>query len=316
MRRSVCSWLFERFLLMRGTKKRYSNKDLFAQFMNEKSVENAKAYVIPENLLKKYKLQHQEIDGANVYYFNRHTSKDHKHIIYLHGGAYVNNPLGFHWAFLDQIHEATGAAITVPVYLKAPNYTYERSFELVLTIYKNLLEEYNPNQIIIMGDSAGGGMGLAFAQWLQELELPQPGQLILLSPWLDITMTNPDLHTLERKDPMLAIYGTSEMGKTWAGDTNVTHYKLSPINGSLRDLGGISIFVGTHELLLADARLLLKKAKEQDVAINYFEYPRMNHCFPVFPIPEAKDATRKIIGLIQEDVNGPKTTGLFANVDV
>ncbi len=146
-----------------------------------------------------------------------------------------------------------------------------------------------------MGDSAGGGFALALAQLLLEKGLSQPGKIILLSPWLDITMKNPDAYVLEDKDPMLGIYGLIQMGKAYAGDTNLNHYLLSPINGKINGLGKISLFIGTHEVFLPDARRFRDIALSQGARINYFEYPKMNHIFVLYPIPEAKKATKEII---------------------
>jgi acetyl esterase/lipase len=94
-----------------------------------------------------------------------------------------------------------------------------------------------------MGDSAGGGFALALAQALLEKELPQPGNIILISPWLDITMTNPEIPAFEEKDPMLAVYGLAEIGKVYAGNTDPGHYMLSPINGPVVGLAPITLFM-------------------------------------------------------------------------
>lgn len=106
-------------------------------------------------------------------------------------------------------------------------------------------------------------------------------------------MKNPDASALERKDPMLGIYGLIEMGKAYAGDTNPNDYLLSPINGEINGLGEITLFVGTHEVFLPDARKFRDRLKAGEVKINYFEYPKMNHIFVLYPIPEAKKRPEK-----------------------
>src|SRR5699024_11021466 len=144
--------------------------------------------------------------------------------------------------------------IYVPIYPKAPNYQYKESFSKVLPLYNWILENSANENIILMGDSAGGGFALALAQLLLEKNLPQPQKIILLSPWLDITIENPAAHGLERRDPMLGIYSIIQMRKAYAGDTDLDHYMLSPINGNINGLGEITLFIGTHEVLLPDAR--------------------------------------------------------------
>lgn len=98
---------------------------------------------------------------------------------------------------------------------------------------------------------------------------------------------------------MLGVLGAQELGRLWADGLELTDYKISPVHGELKDIGQITAFVGTGELLLVDAAMLLDKAKEQGVTIHYFEYPRMNHVFPVFPIPEAKKAMKQLLNIIK-----------------
>ncbi|MFB0919743.1 MAG: alpha/beta hydrolase [Oscillospiraceae bacterium] len=220
-------------------------------------------------------------------------------MLYLHGGGYIEQPVAEHWKFLDKAAAATGASITVPIYPKSPDYQYEDTFERLLSMYKSLLSYTDAKNTIFMGDSAGGGLALALAQYLLEKDLPQPGKLILLSPWLDITMENPDIPSLDSKDPSLGIYGLIQMGKAWAGGTDPHNYMLSPVYGSVLGLGEITVFVGGHEVLLPDIRKFKALTEKQNVKINYFEYPKMNHVFPLFPIPEAKKAQRQIFNIIK-----------------
>src|SRR5699024_4725561 len=102
-----------------------------------------------------------------------------------------------------------------------------------LPLYNWILENSANENIILMGDSAGGGFALALAQLLLEKNLPQPQKIILLSPWLDITMKNPAAHALERNDSMVRFYGVIARGRADAGDTDFDHYMLSPINGNI-----------------------------------------------------------------------------------
>ena len=103
---------------------------------------------------------------------------------------------------------------------------------------------------------------------------------------------------LEKIDPMLGVVGAQQLGRMWANELDIKDYKVSPLQGELKDIGQITVFVGTSELLLVDARMLLKRAKEEGVEIHYFEYPKMNHVFPVFPIPEAKKALKTVVQIV------------------
>nr|WP_239588230.1 alpha/beta hydrolase [Gracilibacillus alcaliphilus] len=167
-----------------------------------------------------------------------------------------------------------------------------------IVIYEWILETADKENIILKGDSAGGGFALALAQLLLEKELPQPRHIILLSPWLDITMENLDAYALEQKDPMLGIYGLIQTGAAYAGYTDPNNYLLIPINGETNGLREITLFIGTHEAFLPDARKFRDRLTSQGVNMNYFEYPKMNHIFVLYPIPEAKKSTKEIVYII------------------
>ncbi|MFP7486247.1 alpha/beta hydrolase [Priestia filamentosa] len=296
--RSIQSWVVERLLVLRGGKGKFTNEKLLSEYMKEKRIENGKPYVLSKDIQREFSMEKRTYNGMDCYIFNQGNNFSEKKILYLHGGAYVDQPLIYHWRFLSKISKETKATIYIPIYPKAPNYNYKDSFDKVLPIYEELLYESGIKNIIFMGDSSGGGFALSLAQLLWEKGLPQPRHIILLSPWLDITMKNPDARLLENKDPMLGVYGLIQMGKAYAGDTNPNEHLLSPINGTVSGLGEISLFVGTHEILLPDARKFRDIAEFQGVTINYYEYPKMNHNFPLYPIPEAKKAIKEIVNII------------------
>ncbi len=295
--RSFMSLAAEYFLRFNGYKKKINDVLKMSDYLEERHVANEKVYEIPASVRMKSKLKKETVDTMDVYYINK-NEKRNKLILYFHGGGYVEQPVAQHWQFLDKIALATDAEIIVPIYPKAPEYQYMESIERLLTIYQSQLSNTDAGNIIFMGDSAGGGLALALAEYLLESELPQPAKIILLSPWLDITMENTDIQSLDAKDPSLGIYGLIQMGKAWAGTTDAKHYLLSPLYGKILGLGKISVFVGEHELFLADARKFRDFAKSQNVEINYYEYPKMNHVFPLYPIPEARKAQKQIIDII------------------
>ncbi len=105
-----------------------------------------------------------------------------------------------------------------------------------------------------MGDSAGGGLALALAQKLKKDGMTQPQQIILLSPWLDVTMTNPEFKDREAGDPMLDIEGSQMAGKAYAGRLNTKNYLVSPMYGDLTGLAKISLFTSGKDMLIADVR--------------------------------------------------------------
>ncbi len=293
MMRSIRSFLVE--ILLRITKKKLDVNE----FMEKRSQINSESYQVPAKLKQKYNITKDGNLPLDTYILKSNSRSDERIVLYLPGGGYVEQPLTWHWHFLHNLTEQLNCTIFVPIYPKAPDNQYTAAIESVLKVYQHLLKIAKPENMVIMGDSAGGGLSLAFAQYLLEQELPQPKDIILLSPWLDITLNNPQVLAMIDKEPMLNWDMLVEAGKSYAGETSRSHYLVSPIHGEIKNLGKISLFIGTHELFLPDARKFRENAARQSVDINYFEYPKMNHVFPVFPIPEAKKALKQIVDIIQ-----------------
>lgn len=318
-KRSVSSLVLENVMKFSGAKRRMSSKKLAKKNIQKALKRNSKPYKFPKLIRKKAKITKEICDGMDYYIVN--NKENAKNIIlYMHGGCYVDQPLYFHWKFIEQVALNTGYTIYVPIYPKAPNCTYVECYKKVLSLYleiidgkdngfddENQLQNESNNQvaseienddknIVFMGDSAGGGFVIAFAQYLRNSGIKKnASNIIMLSPWLDMSLTNPELEEVEKVDPSLSTVGIVEMAKTWAGGSSFDNYMLSPIKGEFKGLGKMTIFVGTHELLLPDARQLKAKLAKENIPLNYFEYKYMNHVFPLFPIiPEAKEA-KKII---------------------
>jgi len=257
----------------------------------------------PKSMLQKFNIEKARSNGRSVYTLSTKTEPGIRHIFYLHGGAYV---LGFnrlHWSFIARLIQATGCTIVAPDYPLAPENTYLDSFSMVEPIYKELVARVGVHNVVLMGDSAGGGFALALAQKLKADGLDFVSPIILLSPWLDIALENQDIPNIAVHDPILDVSALKRAGKCYAGSSPLSNCLLSPINGDLHGLEKISVFIGTHDIMLADARKLKRTAANKGIAMNFFEYDGMLHVWMLFNLPESKRVIDAIAVLL-----GPKTT--------
>lgn len=292
---SIQSRLFN-FLLRLVTKKKFFRE----QLASGKSTFH-KSPEPPGKILKACHVDKFKINNRNVFTLSPKNKKaSEKHILYLHGGAYVDSFLTFHWSFIARLVKELNCTVTAPDYPLAPENTYKESFAMLTTLYSQLLTTTDSHHFIFMGDSSGGGFALALAQEMRNLHIEQPDQIILLSPWLDITLTNPFIKDIDGIGPFLEIEGIRKAGKMYAGGTNPDHYLLSPINGSLEGLGKISVFIGTRDILAADTRKLKSLAESKGIAINYYEYEGMIHAWMLLNLPESKIARQQIIDLVRK----------------
>ena len=137
-------------------------------------------------------------------------------------------------------------------------------------------------------------MTVAVAVQLRDRGLAAPYRTVLISPWLDVTLTAPDIPALAAKDPFLAPAGLAAAGGLYRGRLPAEDPRVSPINGDLSGLGPITEASGTHDILHSDAKRFVPLAKAASVSLDYHEAPGMLHVYPLFPIPEAKHARRTI----------------------
>lgn len=255
---------------------------------------------LPKQLLRKFNVKTGEIRGRKVWTIFPKDSESKNVVLYLHGGAYYANITSRHWRFIEQLLHNTDAVFIVPDYPLAPESTCVEALEFLDSVYEQMILEYPKERIVFMGDSAGGGLALSFAQKIKSGFGKQPEKIIMFSPWLDVSMTNHEIAQFEKLDKILSINGLKTAGKNFAGNLDVKDFRVSPIYGNFSGLGKISVFIGTHEIFMADVKRLKHLLEEQQIDFNYFEYPDMFHDWVVIAnLKESKDA----IGRVAEILN-------------
>ena len=274
-------------------------KNIIERKVKTKKISNKPAS-LPKSLRRNFNLNLTDKKERKIWTFKPKSNVSKKIILYIHGGAYIYSIIKFHWKLIEALLLKTNATIIIPDYPLIPEASYYDVYDYVKEIYQELINKTSPENIIIMGDSAGGGFAMSFAQSLRNENKPQPSQIILISPWLDITMSNPEILDIDKKDRMLGIKGLQAAGKMYAGDINTKDYRVSPIYGDFFGLGKISLFTGTSELFIADARKLKNEMDKAGISINYFEYPKMFHVwFLVTCLKEAKHVIDQLAVLIK-----------------
>lgn len=149
-----------------------------------------------------------------VFTWNDKNDKNQKIILYIHGGAYLSQPISFHFHAVDKIARDLDAKVVFPIYPKIPRYPYKDAFSKMETHYKQVLAETSSSHnIMIMGDSAGGGFSLGFSLYARDHNLPEPKDIILLSPWLDLATDNVEAVNYEKFDPILSAWGLNRIGE-------------------------------------------------------------------------------------------------------
>ena len=210
-------------------------------------------------------------------------------LLYLHGGGFVGSLDAGHWRYVTRLARHFDLRVVLPAYPLAPLHTWRDSHEAMVRLFEQVAIE-SPRGVIVAGDSAGGGYALSLAQQVAARPGPQPTDLVLLAPWVDLTDGTPGTVEAAARDPWLKLSRLRLFGRWWAGEDDPTRPELSPLNGDLSRLPRALMWCGTRDLLQPQCRLLAERAAEQGWDLRYVEEPDLIHVYPLLPVPEARRA--------------------------
>lgn len=230
----------------------------------------------PEKEERICNIQTQQYKNRKVFIVTPKEQKSDLKILYFHGGSYAAEASKSHWEFIQKLSIDTKATIIMPDYPLIPKYNYKDVFEMVEPLYKEMIGKIDAKNLIVMGDSAGGGLALALMEKISKEDIEIPEKIVLISPWLDVRLTNPKIKEVQRQDKELSKIKLQLAGRAYAKD-EINSYLVNPIDGDLSKLKNITIFTGTNDILNPDTHLLQEKAKEQGVMINLKEYEDAGH---------------------------------------
>jgi acetyl esterase/lipase len=242
----------------------------------------------------------RSVHGFPVYEVSPSRVTSRLKLLYLHGGAFIFEIGRFHWDLIAELAERTGARITVPVYPLAPEHDFHAMFGMAMTVYRELLDELPASDIVFAGDSAGGNMAVVMTMMAARENLPAPAAHLLISPGLDVSLTNPDVHEYAKLDPWLAIPGGLEAIRLYADGFERTDWHISPIFGDLSVLPRTLLLTGTRDILHPDSVLFAEKARQAGVEVELVVEPGMIHVWPLLLMPEARRARDRMVAFLRE----------------
>lgn len=251
-----------------------------------------------EKVRARLDIEEKTVDGFPVYIVKPRGAEPKHHVFYLHGGAYVFEIIPPHWTFVADFAEQTGAAIMVPIYPLAPEYDAERALGHADAAYRVFQEYAGEKPIHMMGDSAGGGMATALAQCYVAEGHALPESLILVSPWFDVSLDNPEIDRINDVDPWLAPGGLKEAGRLYANGLSLDDPRVSPLYGNAEGLPPTHIFIGTRDILLPDCKRFADKLTLAGTRMSYTQSEGMFHCWPLLRTKEGLAARADMAAIV------------------
>lgn len=211
-------------------------------------------------------------------------------ILYLHGGGYVTGSIESHLMLCVPLARALGLRVVVPEYRLAPEHPYPAALEDALKAFRGLLTEgYSGSDIVLAGDSAGGGLCLAAALSLRGSGDPAPAAVICLSPWTDLSNSGAS-HAANAASEALLDTGTlDQWAALYAGGARLDAPYVSPFRGDFRGFPPLLIQVDRGEILLDDSTALAAKARAAGVDVSLSVWNGLWHVWPALGdlVPES-----------------------------
>jgi acetyl esterase/lipase len=223
-------------------------------------------------------------------------------ILYIHGGGFVIGGDGAYAGFASWIAKATGADVYLPDYRLAPENPQPAPTDDLFAAYRAIVElGYEPGRIAVIGDSAGGALAVETVRSLPEMGVPSPAALVLISPWLDLSLSGASVATVGDRDPVLRRGWLDQSARDHAAGLLVDDPRISPLFADLRTLPPTLVQVGTDEILLDDSIRFADRAYAAGVDVELQRFDGFWHDFQIFALvlKPARGALEDIAAFLQ-----------------
>jgi acetyl esterase/lipase len=217
-------------------------------------------------------------------------------ILYFHGGGYVFGSPESHRHLTFRLAKAASAPVFSLEYRLAPEHPCPAAIDDALACWDWLIAEgFNPGEIFVGGDSAGGGLTLALLQAIQARKGAMPGGAFLYSPWTDLATTGASLEANEASDRMFTAESIRRTATRYSGDLRLDDPRVSPLYGSFEGMPPLLIFVSDDEVLRDDSLRLAERVKQTGGEVELKVENGLAHVWPLFCtfVPEGARAVRE-----------------------
>ena len=249
---------------------------------------------IPDEVMFPREMRQYRVGNMQVFHMEAQDNSK-PIVLYIHGGAYLNNFETLHWKAMAEWAESTGCGIVAPNYPLLYCYTANDAHPLMMQLYRQLIKQYPAKRIMIMGDSAGGGFTLALAQEIRNDSIDMPCHLVLISPWVDVIGGD---DALQENDTFLDAEVLRKVGADWAGEVDPRAPMISPLYGDMKGLPPTDLFTGTWEIFYTDINKTYDKMKAAGVDARLHVAEKLGHVYPLWPCPEGSKARKEISQII------------------
>lgn len=236
--------------------------------------------------------------GWPAYTLSPRNTEARGHVLYAHGGGWVNEISLQHWQLAAQIAAEARTTVHVLIYPLVPFGTARHVVDGFTAEVLKCLESAEPT--VMAGDSAGGQIVLSTLLQLRDRHEVTLPRTIAIAPAVDLSMKNPDIAAVQPSDPWLGTRGTQVFIDLWRDTLDVDDPTVSPLNGQLEGLGPITLLTGTRDILNPDGRLFAERAVQAGIDLEFIEKAGQLHVYPLLPTAIGREARRQIVARVRE----------------
>ena len=249
------------------------------------------------------RVRRDHVAGLRAEWLVPKLAPERKLILYLHGGAYVMGGCDTHRQLVSHIARASGVRALLPDYRLAPEHPYPAAIEDAVAVYRRLLADgYAARDIVLAGDSAGGGLAVALLLSLKAAGDPLPAAACLLSPWLDLAAAGDSMSSRADRDPWFRAEDLPHVAAYYCAEKDLVDPLVSPVYADVSGLPPFYVQVGADEILFSDTVRFGDNIRAAGGTIEIEEWPNMWHVFQAFVavMPESRRAINKLADYIRD----------------
>ena len=223
-------------------------------------------------------------------------------VLYFHGGGYVIGSAALYRDFTWRIGRAARASVLFVDYRFAPEHPFPAALDDAFNAYRWLADQFDPRRMAFVGDSAGGGLALAALLKLRDEGQALPAAAVALSPWTDLALTGPSLHSNATADPVLEMSRVIKHSHDYLAGADPRHPYASPLYGDASGLPPTLIQVGSDEMLRDDSVRMAEKLKAAGCEVEIDIWPRLPHGWQLYAriLPEGRQAIERIGAFLEK----------------
>lgn len=211
-------------------------------------------------------------------------SKASRVILYFHGGGYVLGSMETHRSLVARLCRMSDARALMVGYRRAPEHRFPGALEDAIEAYRWLLHQgLSARNVVLAGDSAGGGLAISTAMAIRDAEAPMPAAVVAFSPWTDLALTGWSVFTRADTDATYSFETLAVFARLYLNGRSPTEPLASPLYGKFRGLPSMLIHCGSNEILRDDSTRISAKAEAAGVDISVEVWEGMPHAFQFLP---------------------------------